>query len=66
MRTTRILLAALSLMLAAACSTDVTPVSPTGKAVRGTGFSGSGNSVATDSTSTMLERCGTGFCGTGN
>lgn len=60
MRTTRTLLAALSLaLLAAACAGDpVAPAAPGGHALR----DGNGT-TAVDST---LTRCGTGFCGSGN
>ena len=66
MRTTRILLAALSLALVAACTTEpVAPVQPGAKpSLDGTGWTGSGSSVTTDTT-TVTSR-GVGFVGTGN
>lgn len=66
MRTTRILLAALSLALVAACTAEPTAtVQPDAKpSLDGTGWSGSGNSAPTDSTS-KFER-GAGFNGSGN
>ena len=66
MRTTRILLAALSLAVVAACTAEPTAVVP-GKnpAFDGAGFNGSGNAVASDTTSTIPER-GAGFNGSGN
>ena len=70
MRTTRILLAALSLaLLTAACSSEpVGVVRPSDKpALDGAGFTGSGNSAGTDSTGVFsAERCGIGLCGSGN
>lgn len=66
MRTTRILLAALSLALVAACTAEsVTLVQPNSKpSMDGTGWTGSGNSTPTDTT-TATSR-GVGFVGTGN
>jgi hypothetical protein len=66
MRTTRILLAALSLALVAACTAEpVAVVRPDKKpAFDGAGFNGSGNSTPTDTT-TVTSR-GVGFVGTGN
>jgi hypothetical protein len=66
MRTTRILLAALSLTLVAACTAEpVAVVRPVDTpAFDGVGVSGSGNSTSTDTT-TVTNR-GVGFVGTGN
>jgi hypothetical protein len=69
MRTARILLAALSLALVAACTAEpVGVVRPSQKpALDGAGFNGSGNSAGSDSTVVLsAERCGIGLCGSGN
>lgn len=66
MRTTRLLLAVLTFTLAAACTAEpVGVVSPNQKpAFDGAGLSGSGNAVASDTTSTTGR--GVGWVGTGN
>lgn len=69
MRTTRILLAALSLALVVACSAEPVGVVRADQkpALDGVGVSGSGNSAGTDSTGVhSAERCGIGLCGSGN
>ena len=68
MRTSRLLLAALCFALVAACTAEPVGVArPDENPAFGVGFSGSGNSAGSDSTGVLpLERCGAGFCGTGN
>jgi hypothetical protein len=69
MRTARILLAALSLALVAACTAEpVGVVRPSQKpALDGVGVSGSGNSAGTDSTAVSpVDRGGVGVSGSGN
>jgi hypothetical protein len=69
MRTSRILLAALSIaLLTVACSSDpVGVVRPSQKpALDGVGVSGSGNSVAGDTVLTSSPERGAGFNGSGN
>jgi hypothetical protein len=69
MRTSRILLTALSLALLAACTAEPAAVVGPGEkpALDGAGFGASGKATGTDSTvvSTM-DWCGAGFCGSGN
>jgi hypothetical protein len=65
MRTSRILLAVLSLALVGACTGQpVGVVRPDENPALGAGFNGSGNAIAGDSTFAM-ER-GAGFNGSGN
>lgn len=65
MRTSRILLAALSLALVAACTAEPVGVARSDeKPAFGAGFNGSGNAVAGDTT-VATER-GAGFNGSGN
>lgn len=68
MRATRILLAALSLALVAACTAEpVAVVRPDKKpAFDGAGFNGSGNAVTGDTTSVTTPERGPGFNGSGN
>jgi hypothetical protein len=67
MRTTRILLAALSIVLVAACTAEpVAVVRPDTKPAFGAGFNGSGNAVAGDTTSVTTPERGAGFNGSGN
>ena len=67
MRTTRILLATLSLALVAACSAEpVAVVESDPKPAFGAGFNGSGNAVAGDTTSVTTPERGAGFNGSGN
>lgn len=66
MRTTRILLAALSVALVAACTAEpVTLVQPDSKpSLDGSGWSGSGNSTSPDTLSAVGR--GSGWTGSGN
>lgn len=67
MRTTRILLAALSLALVAACSSEpVGVVRPAQKPAPSAGFVGTGNAVAGDTVPTSSPERGAGFNGSGN
>lgn len=68
MRTPRFLLAALAVALVAACTSEPSGiVPPESPSFDGVGFSGSGNAFASDSISSLEEeRCGAGFCGSGN
>lgn len=65
MRTTRLLLAALSLAFVAACTAEsVTPVQPASDpSLDGSGWSGSGNSTTAD---TSAVGRGSGWSGSGN
>lgn len=66
MRPTRILLAVLSLALAAACTSEsVTLVQPDSKpSLDGSGWTGSGNSMSPDTVSAVGR--GSGWTGSGN
>ena len=65
MRTSRLLLAALSLALVAACSSEPMGVTrPAEKSALGVGFVGTGNAVAGDTT--VATGRGAGFNGSGN
>lgn len=68
MRTTRFLLAALSLALfTAACSSEpVGVVHSNQRPALGVGFVGTGNAVAGDTVSTSSPERGAGFNGSGN
>lgn len=68
MRTTRILLAALSVALVAACTSEPVGVvrSATEPALYGAGWNGSGNSIVTDTTVIAPLERGAGWNGSGN
>jgi hypothetical protein len=67
MRTTRILLAALSLALVAACTAEPVGVVPSDeKPAMGVGFVGTGNSAGADSTTIAPVERGVGVSGSGN